>query len=240
MDDELERQLRHASFFVQASLEQQGQLARKLDVYVTSVIELLLDKGVIDAEALATAVDGNREREAADTRARYEGNGNMPSWPTVVVREDAPHDEPPPDVEVDCAARMHICKAACCSLPFPLSADEVEAGAIKWDLGHPYVIRQDGDGYCVHNERPSGGCEVYDHRPSVCRGYSCADDDRIWSDFDNMVLNEDFLSSRRRSQFHFKPQTADAVPVTITSRSRRPVGVGGAVAGGAGHAGGDS
>jgi Fe-S-cluster containining protein len=245
--NEIERQLRHASFFVQASLEQQGKLTGKLDVFVTSLIELLLDRGVIDAEALAKAVDANRRSQADEQRARYDGNdGKMPAWPTVMVREDpapaeaadgdghgdgsangngqgsAPRQAPAAvEVEVDCDARMHICKAACCSLPFPLSADEVEAGKVKWDLGHPYVIRHSEAGYCVHNERSTGGCDVYDHRPGVCRGYSCAEDDRIWLDFDNMVLNEDFLGNRHRADFQFKPATAEAVPVTISPRTSR-------------------
>lgn len=236
--DELERQLRHASFFVQASLEQQGKLTGKLDVYLTSLIQVLLDQGIIDAEALAAAVDGSRADAAAAAQARYETDGTMPSWPTVMVRQDGPpvgadaeahagegeegegdgQATAAPTVEVDCSARMHICQAVCCSLPFPLSAAEVEAGDVKWDLGHPYVIRQTDEGYCVHNDRSSGGCDVYDKRPGVCRGYSCAEDDRIWADFDNMVLNEEYLSKRRRPNFQFKPAVAEAVPVTISQR----------------------
>jgi Fe-S-cluster containining protein len=123
---------------------------------------------------------------------------------------------------------MHICQAACCSLPFPLSADEVEAGDVKWDLGHPYVIRHTEEGYCVHNDRSTGGCDVYDKRPGVCRGYSCAEDDRIWLDFDNMVLNEEYLRSRRRPGFQFKPAMNEAVPVTISSRSSSRSSSGGA------------
>lgn len=230
MDDEVERQMRHASFFMQASLEQHGKLTGKLDVYVTSLIELLLDRGVLDAEDLARAVDANREEHGAEARARFESDGAMPAWPTVMVRQDDPVEPGAPDgadpatdeVEVDCAARMHICKAVCCSLPFPLSAAEVEAGDVRWDLGHPYVIRQTAEGYCVHNDRSTGGCDVYDKRPGVCRGYSCAHDERIWSDFDNMVLNEEYLSNRRRPDFSFRPQTADAVAVTIRPPRARP------------------
>jgi Fe-S-cluster containining protein len=237
--DELERQLRHASFFTQAGLEQHGKLASKLDVYVTSLVELLLERGLIDTDALAAAVESNRQSQAAEHRARYETDGTLPAWPAVMVREDAPPPAPdgsddghangdgqeaaaapePVEVEVDCEARMHICKAACCTLPFPLSADEIEAGKVKWDLGHPYVIRQSAEGYCVHNDGSTGGCSVYDHRPGVCRAYSCAGDERIWLDFDNMVLNEDYLRSRRRPDYQFKPATADAVPVTITRRT---------------------
>jgi Fe-S-cluster containining protein len=226
---ELERQLRHASFFTQASLEQHGKLTGQLDVYVTSLIELLLERGVIDMDALGEVVEANRKEQQSAARATYDANGQMPKWPTVMVREDAPpagdqddgeggSADASPEVEVDCAARMHVCKAACCSLPFPLSADEVEAGDVKWDLGHPYVIRQSEQGYCVHNDRESGGCTVYDARPGVCRGYSCAEDDRIWLDFDRMILNEEFLANRRRPDFRFRP-ASDAVPVTVTPRS---------------------
>jgi Fe-S-cluster containining protein len=225
--DELERQLRHASFFVQASLEQHGRLTGKLDVYLSSVIELLLARGVLEAEELATAVDANRAEHAAEARARFETDGTLPAWPTVMVREDDPDQLDVPEVEVDCAARMPICQAVCCSLPFPLSAAEVEAGDVKWDLGHPYVIRQTTEGYCVHNERSGGGCEVYDKRPGVCRGYSCAQDERIWTDFDNMVLNHEYLDNRRRADFTFRPSTGDAVAVTIRPPRRRdPAAVG--------------
>jgi hypothetical protein len=29
----------------------------------------------------------------------------------------------------------------------------------------------------------------------VCRGYSCAKDERIWKDFDNMILNEEWIEA---------------------------------------------
>ncbi len=251
--DEIERQMRHASFFTQASLEQHGRLTGKLDVYVTSLIELLLARGLLEADDLARAVEANRAEASAEARARYETDGTLPPWPTVMVRHDAPVDAGPdgggangatggsdgtagaggmdavgaggaPEVEVDCAARMHVCKAVCCTLPFPLSAEEVEAGDVRWDLGHPYVIRQTAEGYCVHNDQSTGGCDVYDRRPGVCRGYSCAEDTRIWSDFDNMVLNEEFLSSRRRPDYSFHPATGDAVAVTIRPPRRREPG----------------
>jgi hypothetical protein len=220
--DELERQLRHASFFVQASLEQHGKLTGKLDVYLTSLIEVLMDRGLIEAEDLAKAVDANRETHEAESRAKFETDGTLPAWPTVMVRHDDPDEPLTPEVEVDCEARMHICQAVCCSLPFPLSAAEVEAGDVKWDLGHPYVIRQTSEGYCVHNQRDNDGrCDVYHKRPGVCRGYSCAHDERIWSDFENMVLNHEYLDKRRRADFKFRPATGEAVSVTIRPPRRR-------------------
>lgn len=229
--DELERQLRHASYFVQASLEQHGRLTGKLDVYLTSLIELLMDKGVIDAEDLARTVDTNREEKEAEHRARFETDGMLPAWPTIMVRQDDAGDADAggpvaPEVEVDCAARMHVCQALCCTLPFPLSAAEVEAGDVRWDLGHPYVIRQSAEGYCTHNDRGTGGCDVYDKRPAVCRGYSCAEDDRSWADFDNMVLNHEFLDNRRTPDFKFRPSTGDAVSTIRPPRQRGVAAVG--------------
>jgi Fe-S-cluster containining protein len=218
---ELEQQLRHSSFFMQASLEQQGKLTAKLDVYVTALIDLLFEQGVVDAERLSDAIAVNRQRQAEDTAARHSSESGLPPWPTVLVRDE---DSAPPaeaTVIVDCEARLPICKAVCCTLPFPLSAAEVEGGKVKWDLGHPYMIRHDQHGMCVHNDHSTGGCTIYADRPAVCHGYSCANDERIWKDFDAMVLNEEFLGSRKRNDFRFTPVSGNAVPVTVRTGRRR-------------------
>jgi Fe-S-cluster containining protein len=88
---------------------------------------------------------------------------------------------------------MHICHAVCCKLNFALTAEEVDAGKVKWDLGFPYIVRHDADGMCSHNDRATGGCGVYADRPGVCRRYSCANDRRIWKDFERMELNSEWL-----------------------------------------------
>jgi Fe-S-cluster containining protein len=220
---ELEQQLRHMSFFMQASLERVGQLGDRLDVFVTALLDLLLDDGVIDRENLSKTVESNRRQQAEATKAKAEGDGPFPTWPAVFVREDVPTDESTTEaaaVVVDCSARMHICHAVCCTLPFPLSAQEVEEGKVKWDLGHPYMIRHDDEGRCVHNDHATGGCSIYSDRPQVCRSYSCANDERIWKDFDNMVLNDEFLSGRKRGGFRFTPKSSNGVPVTIRTGSR--------------------
>ena len=43
---------------------------------------------------------------------------------------------------------------------------------------------------------------VYTDRPGVCRRYSCANDTRIWKDFDNMVLNEDWIRGNLSARGH--------------------------------------
>jgi Fe-S-cluster containining protein len=220
--DELEQQLRQGSFFVQASLEQQGRLVERLDAWVTALLDVLVESGTVDIGRVGEVVDAHRRRQAEERAEALVADHGLGAWPTVVVRAEDPDDAPEPAVEVDCAARLPICRAACCSLRFALSAGEVEDGRVKWDLGHPYLIRQTTQGWCVHNDRATGGCAIYGDRPRVCRAYSCAGDTRIWKDFDNMVLNEEYLSTRVPARFRFRPSSEGAVPVHIGGRRERP------------------
>jgi Fe-S-cluster containining protein len=215
---EIEQQLRQGSFFVQASLEQQGRLVSRLDTFVTSLLDLLIDGGVVDLEALTEVVEANRRQQAEDRAAALQADSGLAAWPTVLVREERDDDPQEPETPVDCAARLPICKAACCTLRFPLSPSEITGGVVRFDLGHPYLIRHTAEGRCTHNDPTTGGCTVYENRPQVCRAYSCATDERIWTDFENMVLNEEYLASRSPQQFHFTPTSSGAVPVTIRPR----------------------
>jgi Fe-S-cluster containining protein len=92
---------------------------------------------------------------------------------------------------IDCENRVHLCKAACCRLWFPLSRQDVDEGVVQWDLRYPYIINQDDDGYCKHLERATCRCTVYQHRPLPCRTFDCRQDKRIWVDFANKVINPD-------------------------------------------------
>jgi Fe-S-cluster containining protein len=150
---------------------------------------------------------GTESRVSGPAMDPGQGDGDDPfRWPAVVLG-DANDDEQ--GLPVDCDARMSVCHAVCCELKFALTPDEVEAGKVKWDIGHPYLIRGDRDGYCTHNA-PNGGCEVYEDRPGVCRRYSCVNDERIWKDFDGMVLNHEWID-------RYLPSTGK-VHLTITRR----------------------
>jgi Fe-S-cluster containining protein len=92
-------------------------------------------------------------------------------------------------VEIDCASRVHLCKAACCRMSFALSQQDVEEGVVKWDLGRPYLIAQDSDGYCRHLDRETNSCTVREQRPLPCRGYDCRRDKRVWVDFEKRIIN---------------------------------------------------
>ncbi len=188
---ELDRQLERGSLFTQASLERSIHRLGQAESLITDLVTALDARGVVSVQELGVHLDDGAEEADEEVGARTSAGV---SWPSIALRVD--HSEVPdtPDVIVDCASRMHVCHAVCCKLKFPLSADEVDGGHVKWDIGHPYVIRQESSGYCTHNDTATGGCGVYADRPGICRRYSCANDGRIWKDFDDMVLNEEWLA----------------------------------------------
>jgi Fe-S-cluster containining protein len=92
--------------------------------------------------------------------------------------------------EIDCAARIHICKGRCCKMYFSLSRQDLREHVVQWDHANPYFIRHGADGFCVHSSKETRFCTVYENRPAICRAYSCKNDKRIWKDFDKMIPQE--------------------------------------------------
>jgi Fe-S-cluster containining protein len=91
--------------------------------------------------------------------------------------------------DVPCAELIPICQARCCRLTFALTSQDLDEGVIRWEYGKPYLIRhRASDGYCVHHDPASHFCTVHAHRPGICRTYSCANDKRIWADFERRIL----------------------------------------------------
>jgi Fe-S-cluster containining protein len=183
---QLERQVERGHLFAHSALGENSVRLGEVEVLLHGLIDSLLAKGIVnEAEVLTTA-----QKVRSELIKRNEVNGAR----TVVRLEDKEENLQPP-VEVDCRSRLHICHAVCCKLDFALSIPEVESGKVKWDLGRPYFIRHDNHGRCVHLDSESGGCRIYEDRPSVCRGYSCAPDRRIWNDFEKMELNQDWIDA---------------------------------------------
>jgi hypothetical protein len=155
--------------------------AHDANASVLAMVELLIERGVLDREAY----EARREEVAEQVRRQFLGRGMGVAMQEFAVGKY----EFQGGAEIDCANRVDLCKAACCRLPFALSKEDVEEGVIRWDLGRPYVIKQDQDGACTHLDRQTLGCGVYRQRPIPCRGYDCRNDKRIWLDFDNRVVN---------------------------------------------------
>lgn len=181
------RQMERAALFLNGELTKAYHHIEQLSTFLYGLADVVLSAGIGDEEQLmAATVKVGLERASNHERA----------VPAASLRYDADGPDAGAEARVDCASRMHLCRAACCTLEFALSAEEVEAGSAKFDLGRPYFIRREASGYCTHNSRPSGGCTIYADRPAPCRSYSCQHDSRIWLDFDNMVVNEEFLQDR--------------------------------------------
>ena len=148
---------------------------------VQALIELLVASGAIDPDQFAAY------REAAEARLREEF---VQKGMSVAIQEHPVGKyELEEEAEIDCASRVHLCGAACCRLSFALSKEDVEEGVVRWELGRPYMIAQTADRRCVHLDRSSHGCTVYEARPVPCRQYDCRTDKRVWLDFEGKVPN---------------------------------------------------
>ena len=87
--------------------------------------------------------------------------------------------------EIDCAARIPLCGARCCSFEVTLSAQDVAEREIPFDLTRPYALpRTDGRCVCMDAD---GACTVYERRPGACRAYDCRHDPRVWIDFEGRI-----------------------------------------------------
>ncbi len=216
---ELDRQVQRGSMFTQAALQRTSQRLSETEAILARVIDHLAAGRLVDPEALGLV----SEEPAAPAAGEEERPSTTITWPAVAIREDESDTQEAPEV-VDCAARMPVCQAVCCRLKFPLSAAEIGAGRVKWDIGHPYLIRHESDGWCSHVDRGSKGCTVYDDRPAVCRTYSCAGDRRIWEDFDRMILNRAWIEE------HLTPGDGIYVEAVVASMevpvelTRKPAG----------------
>jgi len=148
---------------------------------VEALADLLVERGVLERGQL----DERREVAADELRRRFIERGMAVAMQEFGVSKYRFPGAP----EIDCENRLHLCKAACCKLPVALSTEDVEEGELRWDLAHPYLLAQGTDGYCVHLDRETRRCSVYDRRPIPCRGYDCRQDERIWSDFEQRIPN---------------------------------------------------
>lgn len=151
--------------------------------FLYALIELLEEKGIITIGEL----DERKDIVAQRVEKRFLDKGMGVNLQQPELDKYAFRGE----VQIDCASRVHLCRAACCRLWFPLSRQDVDEGVIRWDLRFPYIIAQDGGGCCKHLNHATGQCTVYQNRPLPCRTFDCRNDQRIWLDYENRVINPD-------------------------------------------------
>lgn len=182
----LERQVERDSFRSQSLFNLAFDRLTELEQLLLGLLDTLIKRGVVTESEVAPAARAIGEQVAA----RGEGREHA-----VILREDSAEQAAKPEAVVDCAARLHVCKAVCCRLSVKLSAEEVESGKVRWDLGRPYLLRREADGRCTHQDRDTLFCAAYEDRPRPCRQYNCANDRRIWRDFEGMVLNQEWIDA---------------------------------------------
>lgn len=145
--------------------------AHEANATLRALVELLVERGVIDGETFLA----RRDQASEQLRREYLERGMAVAMQEFGISKY----EFQGGAEIDCENRLHLCKAACCRLPFALSKQDVQEGIVRWDLGQPYFNARDERGYCTHLEKGTCRCIIYHHRPIPCRGYDCRKDNRV-------------------------------------------------------------
>jgi hypothetical protein len=89
--------------------------------------------------------------------------------------------------DIDCAARIPLCGARCCSLEVALSPQDVAEKKLPFEIDRPYLLPRDPITKRCACMDDAGTCTVYEHRPATCREYDCREDARVWIDFEARI-----------------------------------------------------
>ncbi len=173
---------------VHQQLFRSGNEVRKAAHTIFAVLELLVEKGLVEEAATRQVL------EEVYARLRESSLGGGVGF--LVEPVDASKYDNGQIVAVDCAARMELCQAACCSLRPTLTQEDIDERVAHWDAGEPYRARTGADGCCSHLDSDRA-CGIFDQRPHACRKYSCAEDPRIWKDFEAREPNPEGIEALR-------------------------------------------
>jgi Fe-S-cluster containining protein len=185
--DQLRQQIAEGLLFAHARLSENTKSTLETSAFLYGLIELLNEKGLLSIEELDARKQKIAERLLKKKKERGIG----------IVLQDPEYDKYTftKVAEIDCARYVHLCKAACCRLPFALSKQDIREGIVLWDLGQPYFIAHDRNEYCTHLQSDGWRCDVHHHRPVPCRAYDCRHDHKIWRNFEKQVINPDIFKS---------------------------------------------
>jgi hypothetical protein len=163
---------------LQASLHEIQDALRGSYVGLHSLVALLESKGFLTKEEY--------DRQRRETLRSPLRDPLRKALGLRVARSRAPAQEQPTQ-SVDCSACRDICHAKCCSLSFALTREEIRDDHAAWNEQRPFVIQHGENGYCVHLDRQTFQCAIYENRPGVCRRYSCEKDKRIRANFEKKI-----------------------------------------------------
>jgi Fe-S-cluster containining protein len=171
-------ELRRALLYVHEKLELGLSKHRELSAHVYALTESLVASGIVTLGEVERRKESAMELMLESARAHTEA---------AEILDDATDKYTVAGVDIDCGARIPLCKAACCRLDFHLSRQDLAEAVVRWDVGRPYRIRHRDDGWCQHCDPSTKACQVHAQRPLVCRRYDCRADARIWADFEGRV-----------------------------------------------------
>jgi len=161
--------------------------------FLYALIELLEEKGIISIKEL----DERKMKVAERLVKKFVESG------IGFMYQDPEYDKYnfKHETNVDCKSRLHICEAICCRFPFALSRQDMEEGIVRWDFGKPYLIARGDDGYCVHLNRETYQCTIYENRPVPCRGFDCKDNEKwkVWLDYNKKTINPELIEKINRN-----------------------------------------
>ena len=168
---EVERGLRFTHIMMTMNKSQGNEAIASIQ----ALAALLVRKGMIDPDEF-----GEELAVARDAIGRV-------VQPTVRLAAMGDKYAEGESVDIDCASRIPLCGARCCSFAFFLTEQDVAEGVARWDYGNPYWIKRADDGFCVHCEPETRACGIHASRPHVCRKYDCRNDPRVWIDFEARI-----------------------------------------------------
>jgi hypothetical protein len=183
--EELRQELANGLLYIHSRLSENTTSTLEAASFLYALIELLSEQGLVSIDKL-----DERKTEVAKRLAKKTAEKGV-----GVLLQEPEYDKYTfeGEAKIDCENRVHLCKAACCRLPFALSKQDIREGVVHWDLSQPYIIAQEKDGYCTHLERSCQRCTIREHRPVPCRAYDCRKDNKIWLNFEKKIINPDIL-----------------------------------------------
>ncbi len=89
--------------------------------------------------------------------------------------------------DIDCASRIPLCGARCCSFEVALSPQDIAEKIVPFVVDRPYLLPRDPMTKKCACMDAAGACTIYSARPATCRTYDCREDARVWIDFEARI-----------------------------------------------------